>query len=287
VTVNPARRKWSGDRFESNLADNLRSLEVTPSRVFQITCSPDATEQEIGLAPDLPRPGDLFPGTDYLYAASFSAQRVSPTMWEVTVGYKGDAPPNVSVSSNPLDTPTVIDWGGVTIEAEIDEDVDGNPILTAAGEPVDGLRAIFCDQVVTLKKNMATYNSFTASLYRRSVNSDAFLGWPAGTAKLMDLTAKDVGGKYYEVMATVQFRVPYRTTPAKAWYARWRHEGIYRKVDFASVTMTVQATDDLGEPKSAKTLLDANGYKLADGATPIWKETKLYTPLPYSLLGFT
>lgn len=90
---------------------------------------------------------------------------------------------------------------------------------------------------------------------------------------------------YYEVTGVVQFRIPYRTTPDKAWYARWRHEGLYQKADMYGSTRVVRSRDGLGEDSAKSVLLDANGFRLAPGATPIWKSTKLYQPLPYAALG--
>jgi hypothetical protein len=36
--------------------------------------------------------------------------------------------------------------------------------------------------------------------------------------------------EYYEVSAVVQFRYPYNTTPARAWWSRWRHEGFLERL---------------------------------------------------------
>ncbi len=285
MTVNPATLMWEGDEVESTLSDNFRSLDLVPTKVYQVTCTPDESEINILNAPGLPLPGEVFSGTTACYAYKAKASRKSPVLWHVTMAYKGYIPP--TSGTNPLDIPAIVDWDDVEVEEEIDEDFDGNAILTSCFEPVPGIRAVFCDQVATIKKNMATYNSYTASVYRRSVNSDTFLGWPAGTAKLMKLSGKEVQGdfSYYEVTGVVQFRIPYRTTAAKAWYARWRHEGLYQKADMYGYTKIVRARDEIGEDSSKPVLLDINGYKLASGGTPIWKDTKLYQPLPYAALG--
>lgn len=286
MTVNPATLMWSGDEIESTLADNFRSLDIVPVKQYAVTCTPDEPELNILNAPGLPGPGQVFSGTISVYAFKAKATRISPVLWHVLISYKGYIPQS-SDSTNPLAIPAIIDWDDVEVEEEIDEDFDGNPIQTACGEPVTGIKAIFCDQVATIKKNMATYNSYTASVYRRSVNSDIFLGWPAGTAKLMKLSGKEVKGSfnYYEVTGVVQFRIPYRTTPDKAWYARWRHEGLYQKADMYGSTRVVRSQDGLGEDTAKPVLLDANGFRLAPGATPVWKQTKRYQPLPYAALG--
>ena len=291
MTVNAATQMWSGDEVESTLADNFRHLDLVPVKMFAVTCSPDATELEILNAENLPRPGDSFrplSGAASVYAYKAKGVRISPVLWHVVMSYKGYVAQSSSsqAPTSPLDIPAIVDWGDVEVEEEIDEDVDGNPIQTACGEPVTGITAVFCDQIATVKKNMLVYNSSFASAYRRAVNSDAFLFWPPGTCKLMNLSAKDVKREYYEVTGVFQFRIPYRTTALKAWYARWRHEGYYAKYNMYGSFKIARAKDGLKEDVSKPVLLDADGYLLASGTPPVWKETKRYTPLPFSALGF-
>lgn len=284
-TVNPATKVWTGDETEVSLSDKFRKFDVKPIELYEVTCSPDATWFDILSADNIPDAGSLYPGTTNVYAKSAKPKRISPILWAVTVNYEGETSRD-GVDESPLLTPAVVDWSDVEVEEEIDEDFDGNPIQTEAGEPVMGITAVFADQVATIKKNVATYNSYVASAYRRATNSDTFLGWPPGTAKLMQLTARDVNGAYYELTGVVQFRIPYRTTPDKAWYARWRHEGFYCKFDIGSTTKIVRAFDDAGIPVEKPHLLDADGYRLNDGDPVVWKETKRYGSLPFSALGF-
>jgi hypothetical protein len=206
-------------------------------------------------------------------------------LWKVAVEYGGFTSPT-GITVSPLFTPAILNYDDVETEEEIDEDFDGNPILTEAFEPVRGIKAVFCDRVITIKKNWAVFNDYVASAYRRSVNSDTFLGWPPGTAKMMRLSAQQVKDGYFEVNAVVQCRIPYRTTAARAWYARWVHEGFYHKqlVDGGPSFQIVRAMTE-GQPTEEKVLLDANGFRLADGSPPVWKETKLYNSLPFGALG--
>lgn len=284
-TVNPATKVWTGDETEVSLSDKFRKFDVKPIELYEVTCSPDATWFDILAADNIPAAGSLYPGTTNVYAKSAKPKRISPILWTVTVNYEGETSRD-GVDESPLLTPAIVDWSDVEVEEEIDEDFDGNPIQTEAGERVAGITAVFNDQVATIKKNVLVYNSYVASAYRRSTNSDTFLGWPPGTAKLMQLTARDVNGEYYELTGVVQFRIPYRTTANKAWYARWRHEGFYHKLDFGANTYIIRALDDAGQPSEKPVLLDANGYRLNDGDPPVWKETKLYGSLPFSAIGF-
>lgn len=283
-TVNPATLTWSGDASQASLTDNFRSLKYDPVSVYDVTCTPDAIDLDVYGAADLPIPGDLYNGLVGTFAKQARATRVSPVLWKVAIEYGGFTGP--TLADSPVLQPAIIGYDDVETEEEIDEDFDGNPILTEAFEPVRGIKAIFCDRVITIKKNWATFNDYVASAYRRSVNSDEFLGWPAGTAKMMRLSAQQVKDGYFEVTAVIQCRIPYRTTAAKAWYARWVHEGFYHKqlIDGGPAFQIVRAQNE-GQPTEEKVLLDADGFRLADGGTTIWKETKLYNSLPFGALG--
>jgi hypothetical protein len=185
----------------------------------------------------------------------------------------------------------------VETEEEVDEDFDGNPIVTANGEAVNGVRRKFADQTVTIQKNMISFSSYVQGRYRQSVNADTFLGWPPGTGKMTKFRAKGVaspdvpGGGYYQVTAVIQFRIPYRTTPERAWYSRRRHEGFYRRIAIpgGNTTKVIRATK-AGEPTTKPVLLDENGFQLPDVEPPnfpqaFWRESKLYEPLSYNALG--
>lgn len=286
-TVNPATLTWSGAASQASLVDNLRSLKYDPVEVYDVTCTPDAIDLDIYTATDLPRPGDLYNGLVGTFAKTARATRIAPVLWKVAIEYGGYTGTGAGgLSESPLLTPAILNYDDVETEEEVDEDFDGNPILTEAFEPVRGIKAVFCDRVITIKKNWATFNDYVASAYRRSVNSDTFLGWPPGTAKMMKLSAQQVKDGYFEVTGVIQCRIPYRTTAANAWYARWVHEGFYHKqlIEGGPAFQIVRAQNE-GQPTEEKVLLDTNGFRLADGGTTVWKETKLYNSLPFGALG--
>ena len=304
---------WSGAGGDITISDNFRKAEAALVKNYQVFTTPDATLNDVLQAPGIPAAGSAFgSGFDYVYAVKARPKRISPTYWTVAVPYEGEVSfgiggpggnQNNGVQS-PLLAPAIIDWDGAESEEEIDEDFDGNPLVTANGEPINGIRRKFVDSVVTIKKNVLLWNSYVQGRYLHSVNSDLFLGWPPGTGKMTTLRASGVAspdvplGGYFQVTCVVQFRWPYRTTPEKAWYSRHRHEGYYRRVIVPGApplpngdpkTQIIRATR-AGEPTAKPVLLDAQGFQLPDVDPPqqqtaIWLEKKLYEPLPYSALG--
>lgn len=298
MTVLQVSKMWSKTTSDATVTDNLRKFSVNFQEAYQVTCTPDTTELEIYQAPGIPPAGSSFPNFPFVLADKAQLQRVSPIYWIVTISYSGEIGPSEGGGdgesqpfSSPINAPPRIDWDDVETQEEIDEDFDGKPIQTANKEPIEGVKALFADQTVTIRRNMLFFSPYIQARYRRATNSDEFLGWPPGTAKLMKLSASNVIDKtigYWEVNAQIQFRYPYRTTPDKAWYARVRHEGYYERVDMTGPSASsriVRAVDGNKEPVQRKVLLDEEGYRLADGADPYWLEIKLYDSLPFNALG--
>ena len=289
---------WSAPAYSITTSDNFRKTNAKFQKVFQVVTKPESTEADLFFDERLPSTGDSFSSDfPFIYAEGMSLDQVGPIFWMATVDYSGElAIKEDETYDNPLFAPPRIDWDDVETEEETDEDFDGKPIQTKNKEPIEGVAALIPDQTVTIKRNLLLFNPYVQARYRRSVNSDLFLGWPPGTAKLVKLSASNVVTKelaYWEVTGQVRFRFPYRTTPEKAWYKRVRHEGYYERVNLSGPgagTAIVRAVDDNKEPMTRKVLLDANGFRLAEAAEgeeqiAHWLEFKLYDSLPYNALG--
>ena len=309
---------WSKAGGDFGTTDNFRKFTGAINSAYQVFTTYDATLLDVLQAPGIPAAGSSYSADfPFVYAEQAKPRKISPIYWIVDVAYSGE----VSFASgegdegnedqknrpqSPLLTPAVIDWDDVEVELEIDEDYDGNPIVTANGEPINGVRRLFADQTVTIQKNMLMFNPFVQARYRQSVNSDPFLGWPPGTAKMQKFQAKSVrssevrGGGYWQVTAVIQFRYPYKTTPEKAWYARVRHEGYYKRILEGNLGdgfrfHVVRATR-AGEPTAKPVLLNFLGGEIKPTNPPDentappaiqahWLEFKLYEPLSYNALG--
>ena len=287
---------WSAPAYSITTSDNFRKTSAKFQKVFQVVTKPESTEADLFFDERFPSPGDSFSSDfPFIYAEGTSLTQVGPIFWMATVDYSGElALKEDETYDNPLFAPPRIDWDDVETEEETDEDFDGKPIQTKNKEPIEGVAALIPDQTVTIKRNLLLFNPYVQARYRRSVNSDFFLGWPPGTAKLVKLSASNVVTKelaYWEVTGQVRFRFPYRTTPEKAWYKRVRHEGYYERVTVSGGgTKIVRAVDDNKEPMTRKVLLNAQGFRLAEAAEgeeqiAHWLEFKLYDSLPYNALG--
>ena len=295
-TVQQAVKMWSRQSSDAVTSDNFRKFELAFTEAYQIVTSYDATELDVYTRAGLPSVAQPYPGTDFVLAERANLQRVSPIFWIATVNYRGEIGSSGlspdGTAANPIMSPPRITWDDVETEEEIDEDFDGNPIRNSAGDRMRGVRALFSDQTLSVTRNFATFNTYIQAIYRRSVNSDTFMGWPPGTCKLMKLSAQNVVDQntgYWQVTGVFQFRYPYRTTPDKSWYARVANMGLYQKT--AAGIAGVPCLDANKYPATTPQYLKESGEQidiesLLDGTeSPHWLEFKLYGSLPYNALG--
>lgn len=280
-------RMWSA--YASNLtrSEKKRIRKITEG--WQIVHAATDDKLDIESAAGLPVIGELYPGRQFIFCESLDFKPVSPILTIATANYAGEIGP-AGEQDSPLNKPPEISWSDVETDEPTDEDFNGQPIVNVNGEPIEGVTVKLADNVVTIKRNFLTFNPYATAAYRHSVSSDTFLGYPAGTARLIRYNARQLylaDDSYWEVTASIQFRLGIRTTDAKAWYKRVRNEGYYEKVTdaFTSQPILVQATDDNGKPMTRPVLLKSDGTRETDPANAHWLEFQVYDSLPYNALG--
>jgi hypothetical protein len=286
MAAGPAMEMWSRQSGTAESPDGRQRI-ITMQRAFTVTLSANDPLETVYTAAGLPLVGHLYPGAFGVDCKSLQPQRASPIMAIVTANYSGEIGLS-DASSSPIDLPHSIEWGGSTTDEAIDEDWDGKPIVTANGEPIEGLTERLTDDVVTIERAYLTVNRYALRAYRRATNSDTFLGWPPGTARMIDDVARAVfvGGviKYWHVRAVIQFREPFRTTPDKAWYKRVRHEGILVR-DSAAEKPHIAWDEKTKTPVTKPVLLKADGTRETNPNNAHWLEFKTLGSLPFNALG--
>lgn len=284
MTVQAATKMWSRDGGTIATDDGL-NRRVTIKEGYQVVC--DATDkiEDVLDATDLPRLEDRYiPGTA-IFCKSKDPVRVGPVLWVVVVTWDGEFGPGGS-TDHPVNQPPEIEWSDVETSEEIDEDWNGKPIATVNGEPIRGVTMPVIDQILTVSRKFIAIDTYAISRYRKATNSDSFAGWPPGTCRFVGYTAKrgfSGDAEYWDVNAKFQFREPYRTTPARAWYARARHEGFFIK----DGTKIKRAFDGNKEPTVKPVLLKADGTRETDQDNAVWLEFQLFDSLPFAALGMT
>lgn len=281
VSVN---RMWSRHSLGVSTSDR-KTFTLSQKDGYQVIVEPGTSSNEILLHPDLPSTGQSLEINPSVFARSVRPSQVSPIYYVVDVDWQGEVGPDGNADS-PLNKPPEFSWSDSESDEEIDQDFDGRPIVTVNNEPIYGVTTKIADDVVTIKRNFAFFDPVARRAYRRATNSDTFMGWPPGTAKINQLNGVEVAATdelpgYWKVVAQVQFREPYNTTPDKAWYARVRHEGFYVKEE----SKIIRAEDDSGEPVTKPVLLKEDGTRETDPTNAHWLEFKRYGSLPFNALG--
>ena len=253
------------------------------TRGFQAVVTVGTQEPAVLGHVDMPFMGQPHPNGTPSYVTSISLELVSPILYMGTVGYTGE-----TGEFEPTDESVDVEWSDVTTTEPVDRAYNGSAIVNVNGEPVDGLSVDVADQVVVITRKFATVNTFAVAAYRRSTNSDTYLGWPPGTARLVAFNAKNqfklgAAQERWTVTARIQFRQPFaNTTAAQAWYARWKQEGYYvRATPAADPARALINGNDTARP----VLLKADGTLETNPANAVFVHTQLYGSLPYSALG--
>lgn len=281
MTVVSVEEMWSqrGGTVTNPSKDGL-DLTFSFTRAFSVVTTIGTLEDDVLSSTDLPANGEQHDTSVAAFVSSRQATQLSPILWQVVVGYDGESPDPESVE---------VEWTDASSTEPIDRDYNGEAIVTANNEQVDGLTMEIADQVAIITKKFVTINTYAMSAYRHATNSDTFLGWPPGTCRLVGISAKNKF-KYNQAQEqwTATFRFQFRAglagaTDAQAWYKRWRHEGFYVRDTIGGAVY--RARDSNGLETSKPVLLDANGLIETDPAAAIFIYTQVYGSLPYSGLG--
>ena len=279
MSVIDVTKMWSknGGSLSSQLLSSIDQIWAN-TEGYQVLTTIGTQEDAVVAATGIPRIGDQHSTGINSYCERIEPVQVSPIFWVVTVSYRG------IVSDDSVE----VEWTDSTTTEPIDRDINGYAIVTANGEPVDGLSMDVSDQIVVIRRKFTSINTATIGAYRRSTNSDTYLGWAPGTARLVGFSAKNkfaYGGlaEAWDVTARIQFREAYaNTTPAQAWYKRWRHEGLYIK---SWAGNPIRAVDDNKQEMTKPVLLKADGSQETDPNNAYFVHTQVYGSLPYSALG--
>jgi hypothetical protein len=289
VTISDVRQAWSRTNGGVTVSNGGKSAQAKFSEGWQITHSYDATDIELLSATGLPAIHSYKVGT-FVPCVGVNIETRGLLFSLIRIDYDKTIQldpnnPNPDWQQSPLAAPPDIEWTDESSTEPIDQDADGEPIVTVNGEPINGVTIELPDPVLTVTRNFATWNPHVIHQYRMSVNSDTFAGFAAGTGRLVSASAKliidQTFGSYWRVTARIRFRYPYNTTAQKAWYARVRHEGFKIK----DGTDIVHADDDAGNKVVTPVLLASDGTHETDPASAHWLEFKRYFPLPYANLG--
>jgi hypothetical protein len=266
---------WTGGSAGSESEQDGTTGRSDLQRTFNLVPLFDgATALDALNAPGLPLLGSPHPQSLIMRARRKNVTQAGPRYFTVTVGYDALTVDPQDPSQSPLTRPPVISFSSVTQEVEIDEDIFGNPIQTINGEPLVGVTRPFTDLVITVQRNLPSFNPQSISTYMNKVNSTAWYGLPAGTVRIVDIAAGNVFSEDFEYWdVSVQFQVRRGfgpVTDAKAWWHRTAHQGYRVWNGTALVNATEADGTTVAQPVMIETVADdsilvGQGARLAAG----------------------
>lgn len=180
---------------------------------------------------------------------------------------------------NPLDEPADIQWGFAQFQKPVQYDINNQPILNSAGDPVTDQEIDDSRLVLTVTRNEASFNPLLAFQYRDAVNATPFKGCPIGTVKVANIGAvekhdKPDFGVYYTVTYTFHF-------DPKGFDRIILDQGYREKIDGKMKHILVQ-----GQKITEPHLLDGTGKKLPVDGQPRFKTWRVYPRLPFGVFNF-
>lgn len=125
------------------------------------------------------------PDTSYMQVVSTSTKELAPANYfAVEVTYETPAFQGTT-GGNPFESPASYSWAQITETENVEEDVNGNPIVNSAGDPFDQPPTI-TDRYwqLTVTRNEPYFNLAQAVTYQNKVNSDTVYLQGVGAGKL-------------------------------------------------------------------------------------------------------
>jgi hypothetical protein len=294
MAVVDVTQMWSRDGASViGKKDDLQYRAATRTTAYQTLVDDPATTLDAVEAAVPVIIGDLYPGSSVIRAVRKVTARVSPIFYQTDVEYEGD---NTLTLNRPI-----IRKSSVTSSEPIDRDWNGRAIVNVNNEAVEGLSRDVSDTLITITRNFLSVNDDLVLDYLEASNSDTWYGYSPGRARLINYQAEQIFKNendttgYWKVTAAIQCRRGYgTTTPDKAWYRRYRNEGLYEKIVVTGVNeygapttrnFIVRAVDNAGAPVTKPVLLKANGTRETDPDNAHFLFAQVYGSLPYNSLG--
>lgn len=276
-----------GNSIKSTM-DEKGYVISTTQQTFDILLSDNNdldTTVSVRINAPLPRFNDPHPDSLRLRVDDISITQETVLLYKAVVSYSSPKAPSDDEETPPTELPVEITWASVTTQAETTVDYDGNAIVNdGTGEAIFGVTRDVSDLQGTFTKNFLTFNPSSIYLFNNKVNSDTFVGFPAGTARITNISATneikdDI--PFWKVTVVISFRAPYATTDDKAWYVRTLRQGYRVKVG----SQIVDAVDSFKQRVTTPVRLSSTGTQLAVGDASEFKEIKVYGSTSFSALG--
>lgn len=156
------------------------------------------------------------PEAAYCKAMTASVGNYSGSRWHYEVTWDYELPKQENPDPNPLARPDIWKWstGGLSVPALYYYDGDTlKPLQNTADDFFEGATTDISTLQASISGNRATFDYGMATAVTNSVNSDTYLGAPAGSWKCSGISAQpsvevvnDAEVRYWHVEVTLEYR---------------------------------------------------------------------------------
>ena len=213
---------------------------------------------------------------------TYSVDNSAAALWEIAVKYGPWNPLEYPTNGNPISLPLKFRMDFTTREVAALVDVDGNPIVNAAGDPYDPplMREIVnCTLYVDRNENPSTINLNTLSELSNSLNAATWNGFPPQTVRLAPLKIPDI--KYSQSTNTFYLPMTYQfDINIDTWVKQIVNAG-FRQLDSSGNLIPILLN---GQPVSTPVPLDESGHAIL---TPGSKDAGGNTPEASATGGYS
>ena len=266
---------------------------ITDSSDTQSVSVRNATDPNTGLR--IPLLFDRYmPGTDQDLAAMATSISCSAgdmlasggAVWEVTVQYSTDVGEDPQQGDNPLLRPPVVTWSSENVIRIVDKDVNDEPIVNTANKPFDpGVDIEEARFILEVQRNEPIFNTAYVDTYQNAINSDTFLGFAPGTARITGIRAQQLvenDVQFWQISLQITFN-------RDGWQKKILNAGYEKKlianpVDEEDWEIIKDVT---GARLSTPSNLSLNGQSVLPDGTGIFLTFDVYEEVPFGPLGLT
>lgn len=230
----------------------------------------------------------VHPYNSWLFVKSKQVESAGPLNFKVTVNYEATLDKDTGEPTTPIMEPATWSYHFVSSNEPIDRDEAGNPITNSADEGYDPpVTKDIHDLVLRIQRSEESYDPLRAYQYKGAVNSDVFLGIPAGKVLCSVIDAEKAQAAdliYYKVTYEFQMRFD-------GWKLKLVDQGYREKTgtnqDGSPAYEAITNKD--GSNVSQPAFLDGSGRKLSQAqiaaGTIAIREFDIRRSLPFSVLN--
>lgn len=210
-----------------------------------------------------------------------------PQLFKIDVFYSnqplGGEEPDRTDDDNPLNHAADISWDSEEVREALTKDLDNKRIVNSAGQRFEtAVEAVRRRRVITVVKNLETWNDSIAIAFEECVNSAAFLGYAARTVMCKKIAARRVfSSNMYYFQVTFIF-----VWDRLGWKTRVVDIGRAKAITFdvnGNASEWEAFTDNSGIPLTSDVLLNGSGAKLT-AATPYIHEFRVHNEANFASL---